>query len=64
MMEAINFTVSPYALFETLWALENQKNSEFYIDYHVTKEDDELVVFAIKVYNQTSEPSNKPMYDK
>ena len=49
-MENVNFRVAPYALFDTLWAFENDRNSEYHIEYGVSMEDGNLTVYAEKKY--------------
>ncbi len=49
-METVNFVVAPYALFDTLRAFENDRNSEYQVEYSVTMEDGNLVVYAERKY--------------
>jgi hypothetical protein len=45
-MNKIRFKVSKYALFDVLSAFENENDKYIRIEYSVSKEDDDLVVFA------------------
>lgn len=47
-MHFIKFAVSPYAIFDLLKALEYTKDKYRHIEYGVTKEDNDLVVWAIE----------------
>lgn len=57
-MKTIRFKVSPYALFDTLFALENTKDNHRHIEYTVTKEDDEIWVYAGEVTHITISDNN------
>ena len=57
-MRTIRFKVSPYALFDSLFALENTKDNHRHIEYTVTKEDDEIWVYAGEIIHTSISVEN------
>jgi hypothetical protein len=57
----IRFKVAPYALYDVMNALENESsgNTESYLEKGVTKEDNDLVVWAEKHYFPQSSDSRE-----
>jgi len=50
MTRIIRFSVAPYALFDVLNAFKNTRDHNRYLDFGVTKEDNELSVWVVEKY--------------
>ena len=48
--DVIRFKIAPYALFDTLKALDNTKDHSRHLEYGVTKCDNELEIWVREVY--------------
>ena len=47
----LRFSVTPYALFDVLQALENTKDHNRYLEFGVTKQDNEITVWVVEHFN-------------
>lgn len=57
MMGKFHCKIAPYALADALMALENSKDKHRFIEYYVTKEDDDLIIGGKeKYFPNKSEP--------
>ena len=54
-MDTIRFKVSPYALWDSIHAIQNQATEKKRYIVYVTKEDDGLIIVARRQYSRPNE---------